>query len=66
MVLDTMTAEVTPCPCKGTLGTWRLQEYPDMSGQGTTEHPWQQTIECRVENPPREPPKAQAAWPLLF
>jgi len=30
MVRDIMTGTVTPCTCKGALGTWQLQEYPDM------------------------------------
>jgi hypothetical protein len=41
MVRDTMTCEVTPGTCKGALGTWQLQEYPDMQGRGTRERPWQ-------------------------
>jgi hypothetical protein len=40
MVQDTMTCEVTPGTCKGALGTWQFQEYPDMEGRGTTERQW--------------------------
>ena len=45
VVSETTTSEVTPGSCKGALGTWQLQEYPDMEGRGTMERPWQQTIE---------------------
>jgi hypothetical protein len=29
-VQETTTREVTPCSCQGTLGTWQLQESPDL------------------------------------
>jgi hypothetical protein len=32
-VQETPTSEVTPGSCKGALGTWPLQEYPDMLGR---------------------------------
>ena len=31
---ETTMREVTPRSCKGALGTWRLQEYPDNGGPG--------------------------------
>src|SRR5215467_6284224 len=40
-------SEVTPQACKGALGTWQLQEYPDMLGRRTMECPWKQTKGCR-------------------
>jgi hypothetical protein len=33
MVPDIMTCEVTPGTCKGALGTWQFQEYPDIVGR---------------------------------
>jgi hypothetical protein len=41
------TREVTPRSCKGALGTWQFQAYPDMLGRGTMERPWKQTIPRR-------------------
>src|SRR5215510_4085762 len=32
-------SEITPRSCKGALGTWQLQEYPDMVGPGNTGAP---------------------------
>src|SRR5262249_48170630 len=40
-------SEVTPQSCTGALGTWQLQEYPDMLGRRTMECPWKQTKGCR-------------------
>ena len=34
MVRDIMACKVTPCTCKGALGAWQLQEYPDIVGPG--------------------------------
>jgi hypothetical protein len=39
MVLDIMTCEVTPGTCKGALGTWQFQEYPDIVGPGNNGAP---------------------------
>jgi hypothetical protein len=39
MVRDIMTCEVTPGTCKGALGTWPLQEYPDIVGPGNNGAP---------------------------
>jgi hypothetical protein len=33
MVRDIMACKVTPGTCKGALGTWPLQEYPDRLGR---------------------------------
>src|SRR5215475_3686266 len=43
VVPEITTSEVTPGLCKGTLGTWPLQEYPDMLGRRTMERLWKQT-----------------------
>jgi hypothetical protein len=47
MVRDIMACTVTLGTCKGALGTWQLQEYPDMLGRGTMERPRKQTREYR-------------------
>src|SRR5262245_1789395 len=44
VVPEATMREVTPRSCKGALGAWQLQEYPDMSGRRTMERPWKQTI----------------------
>jgi len=36
---ETTTSEVTPGSCKGALGTWQLQEYPDTVGPANNEAP---------------------------
>ena len=36
---ETMMSEVTPHSCKGALGTWQLQEYPDIVGPAHNEAP---------------------------
>jgi len=36
---ETTMREVTPRSCKGALGTWRLQEYPDNVGPGNNGAP---------------------------
>jgi hypothetical protein len=45
--VETTMSEVTPPSCTGALGTWQLQEYPDMVGWRTMECPWKQTTGCR-------------------
>src|SRR5262245_59445765 len=47
--VETTMSEVTPQSCKGALGTWQLQESPDMLGRRTMECPWKQTKGCRGE-----------------
>jgi hypothetical protein len=36
---EPMMSEVTPHSCKGALGTWQLQEYPDIVGPAHNEAP---------------------------
>ena len=39
VVRDTLTCEGTPGTCKGALGTWQLQESPDIVGPGNNAVP---------------------------
>jgi hypothetical protein len=39
VVQEITASEVTPCSCKGALGTWPLQEYPDIVGPGNNGAP---------------------------
>ena len=36
---ETTMNEVTPRACKGALGTWQFQEYPDIVGPANNETP---------------------------